>query len=272
MTTSGPNSAKPTTGEVIAGVYNAAGETLVDGQASPLQLGVDGSLKVAATLTPSGLQNVNIADVSGNPPALTNPLPVELSDGTNAIGVVGNPVIVSATLAAETTKVIGTVRVEGNIGAAFDAPATGTAPANVLYQGDRAAITYPTAATDGQIVAQMADKAGRLVAVANVPRDLVGTSAISNNSGTSAVSFIASGGAGIFTDIITFIITNRSATATVVTLTDGTVSYTFAISASGGLVCNFPTPLIATSSATAWTIGNSAAVACDYIAVYAKNK
>ena len=164
------------------------------------------------------------------------------------------------------------VGVVGNAGAAFDAPATGTAPANVLYQGDRAAITYPTAATDGQIVAQMADKAGRLVAVANAPRDLIGTAIVSNNSTASGVSFIGMGASGVYNDIITFIATNRSSTATVVTLTDGTASYTFAIAANGGIVVNFPTPLPATSTATAWTIGNSATVACDYIAVYAKNK
>ena len=100
----------------------------------------------------------------------------------------------------------------------------------------------------------------------------IGTAVVSDNSTASGVSFIVAGASGVYNDIITFIATNRSSTATVVTLTDGTASYTFAIAANGGIVVNFPTPLPATSTATAWTIGNSATVACDYIAVYAKNK
>lgn len=292
---SGPNSSKPTTGAVIAGVYNAAGETLVDGQGSPIQLDVNGNIKVAATLTPSGTQNVNIADINGNPPALANPLPVELSDGTNALGVVGNPVQVGGTIAAVTSitnqvdtnlKQVGgantataasgvqKVGVVGSAGAAFDAPATGTAPANVLYQGDRAATAYPTAATDGQIVAQMADKAGRIVAVANAPRDLIGTVML-NSASSSAVSFITAGGSGVFNDIISLVITNESSTATIISLSDngsgGTV-YKFAIAANGGIVINFPTPLPQGTSNAAWDVLNSAAVACDYVAVFAKNK
>lgn len=39
--------------------------------------------------------NVNIADVAGSPPALNNTLPVELSDGTNAVGTAGNPLSVN---------------------------------------------------------------------------------------------------------------------------------------------------------------------------------
>lgn len=42
---------------------------------------------------------------------------------------------VTATLAAETTKVIGTVRTLGNAGAIFDAPTGAAVPANVLYTG-----------------------------------------------------------------------------------------------------------------------------------------
>ena len=108
-------------------------------------------------------------------------------------------------------------------------------------------------------------------ATLNAARASVFTAAVSNNSTASGVSFIGSAGGSLHTDIITFIATNRSATATVVSLTDGTATYTFALAANGGIVVNFPTPLPGTSAATAWTIGNSATVACDYIAVYVKN-
>jgi hypothetical protein len=43
----------------------------------------------------SGSGNVNITGINSNPPALTNPLPVELSDGTNAFGTAGNPLSVN---------------------------------------------------------------------------------------------------------------------------------------------------------------------------------
>jgi hypothetical protein len=237
----------------------------VDGQACPIQVDVNGQIKTSGG--GGGGSNVNITGINGTAPALTNALPVELSDGTNALGTSGNPVRVDPT--GTTAQ---PVNARGNAGAAFDAPATGTAPANVLYQGIRGATTFPTAGTDGQIVAEMGDKAGRPVMVLNTPRDLVGAAVVSNNSSASGVSFIAAGATGVFNDIITFVATNRSTSATIVTLTDGTASYTFALAANGGIVINFPTPLPATSTATAWTIGNSATVACDYMAVFAKNK
>jgi hypothetical protein len=95
---SGPNSSQPTTAEIVGGVYNAAGETLVDGQGTPLQTDAHGNLLVNVAVNSGGggaPTNVNIADVNGSPPALSNPLPVELSDGTNAFGTAGNPLSVA---------------------------------------------------------------------------------------------------------------------------------------------------------------------------------
>lgn len=42
-----------------------------------------------------GTQDVNIIEVLGNPIALGNPVPVELSDGTNPVGTVSNPLSVN---------------------------------------------------------------------------------------------------------------------------------------------------------------------------------
>jgi hypothetical protein len=163
------------------------------------------------------------------------------------------------------------VGVVGNTGAIFDGATAAAVPANALLEGARAATTFPTAVTDGQMVAVMADKAGRIVTAANAPRDLIGTVQL-NNSSSSPVSFIGAGASGVFNDIISFIATNESSTATIISLTDGTTTYKFAIAANGGIVVNFQTPLPAASTATAWNVSNSAAVAVDYIAVYAKNK
>jgi hypothetical protein len=53
----------------------------------------DGSLSPATGGSSGG--DVNIADIAGAPPALSNPLPVVLSDGTNAFGTPGNPLSVN---------------------------------------------------------------------------------------------------------------------------------------------------------------------------------
>ena len=407
----GPNSAAPTTAEVIGGVYNATPPVLVDGQATALQVDVNGKLITSGG--GGGTSNVNITGVNGSAPALANPLPVELSDGSQAVGTASNPLsedtvgvqsVVSAgnsstaTLGGGATftgasvdltavpgyisvqtqsfsDVAGTLQIQfSSDNVNWDHVVTAVAPAGnptsvangiharfmrVVYvnggspqtafrlqtllvpgvvqatikdletsfdindnalathsvitgkttaggnayvdvkvnpsgtlatqdgadgttgaaagsiaaqQGLIAATSLPTAVTNAQLIGAMSDKFGRATTVLNAVRDLIGTAVLSNNSGTSAQSLIGAGATGVFNDIITFIVTNRSSTATVVTLTDGTASYTFAIAGNGGMVINFPTPLPETSSATAWTVGNSAAVACDYVAVYAKNK
>jgi hypothetical protein len=86
------NAPKPTTSEIVGGTYNATPDVLEDGQADSLQLDVNGNLKVTVGGgAPGAPLNVNIADVNGTSPALTNPLPVELSDGVNAFGTASNP-------------------------------------------------------------------------------------------------------------------------------------------------------------------------------------
>jgi hypothetical protein len=101
--TAPPNSSKPTTAQVVGGAYNATPETLQDGQVTSLQFDVNGNLKT--TSSGGGGGDVNIADVAGNPPALSNPLPVELSDGTNALGVSGNPLYVQGAISATNPSV-----------------------------------------------------------------------------------------------------------------------------------------------------------------------
>jgi hypothetical protein len=89
-----PNAPKPTTAEVVGGTYNASPDALVDGQVDSLQLDVNGNLKV--TVGGGGVtNNVNLVDINSIPPSSTNPLFVELSDGTSVIGVQGNPLFVT---------------------------------------------------------------------------------------------------------------------------------------------------------------------------------
>jgi hypothetical protein len=88
------NSPKPTTSVIVGGVYNAATPTPEDGQALALQQDAQGRLLVSSTGGGGG-GNVIITGINSVPPALTNPLPVELSDGTNAFGTAGNPLSVN---------------------------------------------------------------------------------------------------------------------------------------------------------------------------------
>ena len=127
--------------------------------------------------TPAALpanQSVNVAQINGVTPLMGNGT---TGTGSQRVTIASDNTAfaVNATLSAETTKVIGTVRDVGNVGGVFDAATAATVPANAIQQGARAATAYPTAVTDGQLVGEMADKAGRLVTVLNTPRDLVGT-------------------------------------------------------------------------------------------------
>lgn len=286
--TSGPNSSKPTTGTVVAGVYNAAGETLVDGQASPIQLDVNGNVKVAATITPSGTQNVNIADVAGAPPALTNPLPVELSDGTNALGTTSNPIQVSvANTGSNTTPVnenladvggssvataatgVQKVGIVGSAGGAVDAAQGAAPPANAVQVSSIAATALPTATTATDTVVPMADKFGRAIHTLNGMRDIIGTASVQN---TGASGTLIGQIGSTYCDIIQLILTNETATATVVSISDGTTTYKFALAANGGASIAFPTPLPAASANHIWQISNSASATVDCVAIYVKNQ
>ena len=88
----GVNSSSPTTAIVLGGVYNATPPVLVDGQAAAVQLNSDGSLKTSGGGGGGGA--ADITGINGVAPALSNPLPVELSDGTQSFGTAGNPLSV----------------------------------------------------------------------------------------------------------------------------------------------------------------------------------
>jgi hypothetical protein len=88
--TAGLNSSAPTTAFFVGGVYNSTPPTLVPGQVGGFQLDANGNL-------------LTTLSVGGNPPSLAHPIPVELSDGTNAFGTTTNPI--SAAASAETSTV-----------------------------------------------------------------------------------------------------------------------------------------------------------------------
>jgi len=102
-------------------------------------------------------------------------------------------------------------------------------------------------------------------------QNIRGTSAASvQTTDQSSHTLVASGGAGVYTDLRSLVITNETATATVVSLSDGTVTYKIAIAANGGIAIDWSDGLPATSAATAWTVQSSATVTLDFIVKYEK--
>jgi len=248
------------------------------------------TLAATSTKQSDGSQKSQIVDGSGNVVTSTgNALDVNIKTGiTNPLPVTGTiTAVTSITNQVDTNlkQVAGAntstaasgvqkVGVVGNAGAIFDGATAAAVPANAVQAGMRGSTTVPTAVTDGQLVGARSDKYGNQVAVLNAPRDLIATAILNSNSSTT-VSFIGAGAAGVFNDIITLIITNESSTATIATLTDngsGGNTYKFALAGNGGIVINFPTPLPQGTAAAAWQVLNSAGVALDWVAVYAKNK
>jgi hypothetical protein len=232
----------------------------------------------------TGTQRVTIATndvvpVTDNAGSLT----VDQATGTNLHTVVDSGTITtvstvtavsSATLAAETTKVIGTVRALGNAGAIFDAATGAAVPANVIYNGARAATANPTSATGGNAVGTMADKAGRAVVTIGHVRELVGVQT-TNITTTGETTIVTAGGAGVFNDISSLVITNRTATAVNVTIKDATAGTTRAIydlAASGGLAIDFNPPMPQAAAANNWTATLSASsITVDVNVVFVKN-
>lgn len=89
--------------------------------------------------------NVNISGVNGNPPALSNPLPVELSDGTNAFGTASNPLSTNAVI-KKTGTILTTTLLGANgtfTSAWFDTAITGDAFVAVMARADQAGANTP---------------------------------------------------------------------------------------------------------------------------------
>lgn len=130
-----------------------------------------------------------------------------------------------------------------------------TVPANAVLSGMRGATANPSAVTDGQSVATMADKLGRTITVASGIRDQCAdqTTSLSN---TTAETTIVTQAASIFNDILSFVFANTGASATEISLRDttaGSVRMTFFVPAGDTRGIVFQTPLKQTTVNTNWT-------------------
>jgi hypothetical protein len=276
------------------------------------------TLTPLSTIAVSGVSGVVEVGPTGSANTKTNPFFNEITDGTNAMGVMANfgttpgavtavntnaslfqgttavgsgaplqvslantgangtALSVTATLAAATTNVIGTVRVIGNAGAVFDAATGAAVPANAVQMGVIAKVSaLPTATSDAFLIAPMADKFGRQVVLPQAMRDLVGTKWTQIASSSAETTIVASV-SSVFLDITGIQITNQTATAVTVTIKDstgGTTRKTYDLAANGGIVVHFSPPLPQSAVTNNWTATlSSAAVTVDINVDYIQNK
>jgi hypothetical protein len=214
--------------------------------------------------------------------------PVQTVTGT--VGVIqataGN---LNATVAGTVTANAGsgTLTVTGAVTTTFPAVQTVTGTVNVIdpaagslgaavpsqgfYNGLIAATAYPAAATGGNLVGQMADKAGRACVVLNTVRNLVGVYTNASFTATSALGIVTAA-AATFCDLTALIITNPMTTAASVTLSDGSNSYLFNLAPNGGIAENLTTPLPMSTAAATWVANLSSAGTVSFIMLYANNK
>lgn len=285
-------SSRPTTPVTVGGIYNSAFTTApIDGQGVPLQMDVMGNLLVNVAVGGGGGGGTVTAN-QGAAAALAGAWPVEITDGTNVLATAAHPIRIDPT-GTTIQPVSGTVTANagtnlntsllalesgGNLAKIASAiAATGAAvPADAVYAGLISTTAFPTAASAGNIVGAMGDKAGRAVVVLNAPRDLAGRQVTTISSSTSETTVVSSS-SGNFIDITSLQITNASATIPVtVTLKDATSGTTAAIydlAAGGGIVAQFPTPLKQSVVTNNWTATLSVAtVTVDINIQYVLNK
>jgi len=136
-TTSGQN------GVLIQGAVTTAAPLYTTGQTNPLSLDVNGNLRVAATITPSGTQNVNV--IQWDTTALGAPSAYGTSPG--AVNVIGTNSFVTNTVAENLTQVGGSAISLGQNTMANSVPvvvASDQSPINVQIGGVTPVLTYFT--------------------------------------------------------------------------------------------------------------------------------
>lgn len=213
-------------------------------------------------------QSVNVSQINAVTPLMGNGV---TGTGSQRVTIASDNTAfsVNATLAAETTKVIGTARILGNGGATLDAAPAATAPTNGVYVLFKAVNAEQTAATNGQTIAVAADLVGKQIVLpyANPENFVNGTTAAITD--TTSTSVIASAGGSLRNYITSCLVTNSHATVgTFVKILDGaSIIYEgYAAAAGGGFSATLPVPLRGTAAtavnAQPVTTGANVIVSC----------
>jgi hypothetical protein len=242
-------SAIPTKGSLIAGSDGTNARAVKVDSSGELQVDVLTMPTVAVT----GTFWQATQPVSGTVTA-------NLAAGTNNIGDVD--VLTLPALPAGTNN-IGDVDVLTLPGIAGTVAHDGADSGNPVKIGGVARTADPTAVATGDRVDAYFDVTGKQVVTPYAPRALTVTGAATLTN-TTATSLITAGGAGIFVDLTTLILTNTSSTAVRVDIRDagtgGSVIFSIGLAANGGAVVNFPAPVPQTTANNAWAVQLSASV------------
>ncbi len=157
-------------------------------------------------------------------------------------------------------------------GATAHDSALSTLDPNPLVLGGDATTSLPTAVADGDAVRLQADDLGRLVVVAQAPRDLV-VHQRSTFTTTSEATILTAGASGVFHDITAIILSNSGSLETTVDIKDstsGTIRLSVDLASDGGgAAINFSPPLTQSTAANNWRAVLSAATSTVYITVVA---
>ena len=250
-----------TTGSAITTKGMAAVGT--DGtNARILKTDTSGELQIDVLTVPSNM-SVNIAQVAGATVATGNGTAAGSQRVSIASDSTGTVAVTQATASSLNAQVVG---------AAADAA---TVSGNPVSLGATARTANRTSVTDGQAVRVVADKQGRLITNGAV-RDLVSHQHTQIASSSSETTIVTAGGAGVFNDITSLVITNQTATAVNVTIKDSTAGTTrmiIALAANGGAVItpSIPIPQLASANNN-WTATlSSSSVTVNFFVQFVKN-
>lgn len=150
------------------------------------------NLTTALNVAIAGNQATNVAQINGVTPLMGNGV---TGTGSQRVTIASDNTAfsVNATLGAETTKVIGTVRIQGNVGGVLDSAPDATAPANVLNVAGRF-VTTPATLTSGQAGSL------QLTAAQNLKTDMstvAGTVTVTAAAGVQKVGIVGNANAAI---------------------------------------------------------------------------
>lgn len=189
---------------------------------------------------------------------------VSVDDNGSSLTVDGSVTVTQSTAANLNAQVVGP--------AADDAAISG----NPVSVGLHARTTNRTAVADGDVVRAMGDKLGRTVTAAHQVRALISHQHTQIASSSAETTIATAGGAGVFHDLISLVLTNQTATAVNVTLRDSTAGTTrmiIALAPNGGAVItpSAPIPQLAAANNN-WTAQlSNATTTVNVFAQFAKN-
>lgn len=148
---------------------------------------------------------------------------------------------------------------------------------STLPIGGIAKTSLPTAASDGAFVAGLRDKFGRNVTIGDCPRDLILSTGAVLTTTIAEYVLLSSGAASVFNDPIALVLTNSSATGTLLTFRsngNGTTSTLhFYVPPTDTRGFTLPHIWPQGTSAANWTVQSSASVTSIYVDMtYCQNK